>query len=539
MSANPNYVPHSAAATALYRSTGQWNDELVVHWIERWARETPQKAAIQPFQGPACSYAELNDKSLRFANALLGLGVKSGDVVAIQLPSSVEFIIAYLGVTRMGAILSTMHMPYREGELEPLVRFAEARAIICGPAAGSYEGHKMMGRLRERVPSLEHIILTAGSVDEPGLQSMEAMIEGAPARAIEHPPKASDPVLLCFTSGTSAAPKGIMRSSETITADARTYVRELLLTADDRSMIAPPFTHVFGLLCANNALYTGGTILPLTHFEPKLYTDMIEALRPTVVYSAPAHLAGALKADVLKGRDLSSVRDVVLGGAICPPQVAASFEALLPKGRVGSLFGMTEVLLVTQTPLDAPPSIRHVSVGRAIPGVEARIISKTGELVSGEDEGELQLSGFTVMAAYMKNEEANAAAFTEDGWYRTGDLAVWGPDQNIIITGRVKDMINRGGIKINPSDIENAIMEHDAVVLAAVVPTPDDVLGERICAVVTLVPGSTLELDELCAFLNQRNVGKMRWPERLVIIPEMPMTPTKKIIKGALQSMVR
>lgn len=330
-----------------------------------------------------------------------------------------------------------------------------------------------------------------------------------------------------------------MRSSQTLTADARTYVLELGLTSDDRSMIAPPFTHVFGLLCANNALYTGGTILPLTHFEPRLYVEMIETLKPNIIYSAPAHLAGVLKADVLKGRDMSSVRDVVLGGAICPPQVAAGFEAYLPHGRVGALFGMTEVLLVTQTPLDAPPSIRHSSVGRPIPGVEARIIAKTGKPVEEDEEGELQLSGFTIMAAYMKNEEANSAAFTQDGWFRTGDLAIWGPDGNIIITGRVKDMINRGGIKINPSDIENAIMEHDAVVLAAVVPMPDDVLGERICAVVTLVPEASLELDELCAFLGQKNVSKMRWPERLVVIPEMPMTPTRKIIKGALQSLVR
>lgn len=133
----PELCSPPPAAAALHRSSGKWNDDLVVHWVERWARETPQKIAVQPFDGPSCNYADLNDRSLRFANALLALGVKPGDVVAIQLPSSVEFIVAYLGVTRMGAILSTMHMPYREGELEPLVDFAEAKAIICGPAAGS------------------------------------------------------------------------------------------------------------------------------------------------------------------------------------------------------------------------------------------------------------------------------------------------------------------------------------------------------------------------------------------------------------------
>lgn len=538
MSMNPNYVPHDPALAAQHRASGRWNDDHVVHWVEHWAKETPEKIAIEPYGAPSCSYAALNDASLRFANALLDLGLRAGDVVAIQLPSSVEFITAYLGVTRMGAILSTMHMPYREGELEPLLNFAEAKAVICGPANGGYKGPEMMASLRQSVPSLVHVIVASGPV-QPGFLSMPEMIAKAKATPIAQPPKPSDPILLCFTSGTSAAPKGVMRSSETITADARAYTPELRLTSVDRSMIAPPFTHVFGLLCANNALYTGGTILPLTHFEPKLYTDMIEALKPTIIYSAPAHLAATLKADILKGRDLSSVRQVVLGGAICPPHVAAAFETFLPNGRVGALFGMTEVLLVTQTPLDASPDIRHASIGRPIPGVEARIVKASGEPVTGDQEGELHLGGFTILTAYMKNAEANAAAFTEDGWFRTGDLAVWGEGGNIVITGRVKDLINRGGIKINPSDIENAIMDHEAVVLAAVVPMPDEVLGERICAFVTLKGDAKLEMDELCAFLASRNVGKMRWPEKLIVIPEMPMTPTRKIIKGALQSMVR
>lgn len=304
-------------------------------------------------------------------------------------------------------------------------------------------------------------------------------------------------------------------------------------------MIAPPFTHVFGLLCANNAFYTGGTILPVEQFVPEVYVQMLEVMRPTVVYSAPAHLASTLKGGLLEGRDLGSVRQVILGGSICPPQVAADFEAHLPNGKVGSLFGMTEVLLVTQTPMDEGPDVRHWTVGRPIPGVEARIVSADGAPVANSEEGELQLRGFTILPGYMKNDAANAAAFTSDGWFRTGDLAVWDDKGNITITGRVKDLINRGGIKINPSDIENTIVEHDAVVMAAVVPMPDDVLGERICACLTLKPGARIELDELCAFLSTRGIAKMRWPERLFVIDEMPMTPTRKIIKGVLQSRVR
>jgi non-ribosomal peptide synthetase component E (peptide arylation enzyme) len=196
---------------------------------------------------------------------------------------------------------------------------------------------------------------------------------------------------------------------------------------------------------------------------------------------------------------------------------------------------MTEVLLTTQTPMNGSPRSRHGTVGRPVPGIEARIVDDAGTPVANEEIGELQMRGFSVMSGYIKNPDANASSFTDDRWYCTGDLASWDEEGNIVIVGRKKDIINRGGIKINPSDIEAIIMQHEDVTGAALIGMPDDVLGERICAFVTLVRGASIDLEKLCSYLEQRGVAKMRWPERVMVIDEMPTTPTRKVVKRALQ----
>jgi non-ribosomal peptide synthetase component E (peptide arylation enzyme) len=533
---NSDFIRHPREVAEAYIASGVWNDDTMWGWLDEWASTTPDQVAVREADGRIHTYRELCDASKRFANKLVEIGLRKGDVVAIQLPSCAEFLIAYFGITRMGGVLATMHMPFRDGELDPLLRFSQARAIICAPPSGKYEGPVMMERLRTAIPALSHIIVARGEARGGDWLDMAEMIDDGSPYPPADPPAASDPALLCFTSGTSSAPKGVMHAYETLAADARAYVAMVGLTSGDRSMVAPPFTHIFGLECVNNAVCSGGTIMPLEHFTSHAYAEMLEKLRPTVVYSAPAHLAATLKERELEGRDLTSIRQVILGGSICPPHLASEFETHLPNGRVGSLFGMTEVLLVTQTPMDGEPGVRHGTVGRPIPGAEVRIVDAEGATITDGSEGELQVRSFTTMAGYMKNEAANAKAFTPDGWFRTGDLAAWDGKGNIVITGRLTDVINRGGVKINPSDIENVICDHEKIVHAALVPIPDDVLGERICAALTLVPGASLDLEELCAFLAERGVAKMRWPERVVIVDEMPMTPTRKISKGALRS---
>ncbi len=190
-------------------------------------------------------------------------------------------------------------------------------------------------------------------------------------------------------------------------------------------------------------------------------------------------------------------------------------------------------------PADDQPETRLHKIGRAIDGIEMRITAEDGSVRPAGVEGELEIRGYTVFPGYFGNEAANREAFRDGGWFRTGDLGIIDETGHLILTGRIKDIINRGAIKINPIDIETLIMSHPAVFDAAIVPMPDDVLGERACLCVTLVPGGALALDDTTSWLAEHGVAKMRWPERLEIIDVMPMTPTRKIIKGELVKRIK
>lgn len=530
---NPIFMPHDPAQRRDFRDRGLWNDDLLTTYLERWAAETPDKPClIMPGEGEL-SFAEVRERSLRFANALVARGYRKGDVVAIQLPNLPEFLIAYFGLTMMGGVLCTLHMPYRAGEMEPLIRFGRARAIICAPADEKYDAPATMLELCREIDHLEEVIVATGDAPAGCLSMQDLMREGS-TEPLSDPATAGDPVQLCFTSGTSAAPKGVMRTSETITANARIYSPTIDLGADDRVLVAPPFTHVFGLCCVAAAVHSGAPIVLMPLFSPEAFAGAIASGRPSVIFCTPAHIALTMRAGLFDGADLSAIKTVVIAGSVCPPEIAAEFEAMLPNGICGQLFGMTECILVTQTPADAPASVRHGGVGRPTPGIEARIAAPDESALPPGEEGELQLRGYSLMPGYASNPEATRAAFTDDGWFKTGDLGVADEDGNVSITGRVKDLINRGGVKINPTDVENVINAHSAVVQCAVVPMPDPALGEKACAFVTLAEGAGFTFEDMVAHLEANGVAKMRWPERLEIIESMPMTPTKKIQKNLL-----
>lgn len=527
-----NAPRHSEKTIAKFEQAGYWNKDILPDYLKRWAEDEPERVALRATEKDV-TFGEFYRSSLRLANSLLAMGLKKGDVVGIQMPNVPEYMISYMGVTMMGGVLATMHMPYRGGEMEPLLNHGKAKAVICTAPMANHDAPATMLELKKKVATLEHV-LVAGEDAPEGTVSLLQLIADGEEKEIADPPSVEDFCALCFTSGTSAAPKGVMRSYQTFAANARIFAPEIELTSDDVVMVAPPFTHVFGLLCANLCIYSGAINLLFPLFSPDAYAERLINGRPTVVFSAPAHVAATIKAGLLDGVDLSSIRDVIIAGSVCPPEVAAALEKRMPGGRAGQLFGMTEVLLVMQTPLDAGPEVRHTSTGRCTNGVEARVTSAEGEILGVGEEGELELSGYTIMEGYLDNPAANAAAFAGDGWFKTGDLATIDQDGNVVITGRVKDLINRGGIKINPTDIENAIMAHDAVVQAAVVPMADDVMGEKACLFVTLRDGADFSFEQMTAHLSEHGFAKMKWPERLEIIDEMPVTPTRKIIKGEL-----
>jgi non-ribosomal peptide synthetase component E (peptide arylation enzyme) len=519
-----------------YKEAGYWTDTMPHEVLAEWAKKTPDAPALI---GPnaSFSYADFHEKSRRFASGLLGLGVRRGDVIGLQLPNIPEFLIAYLGAQMMGAVPCMFHMPYRSGELEMLIAHARPRAVVCVGASEKYDAPALMQQLRERSPTLKAIIVVGGQAPA-GCLAFDHL-SSTDIVEISDKPEADDPALILFTSGTSAQPKAVVHGHRTLTASAFHTGARMGITARDVVLCAPAHTHAFGLCIAVTIMLSGAANALLPEYSPQALAETIQRAKPTVILCGLAHIQAGLRAG-LWGPDVTrSVERIFTGGAFCPPEVLRSLEAALSSGTVFQVWGMTEVWMPILHDLRAPLDLRAASLGLPPVGHEVRVAARDGTVLAPGEEGELQMRGPFLMARYYGNDPATREAFTDDGWFRTGDMAIIDENGFIAITGRLKDVINRGGIKINPLDIEALMDAHPAVQISAVVPMPDEMLGERACLFVQPVPGRMLTLDKVCEYLAANNVAKLRWPERLEFIEAMPMTATRKVTKRKLVEILK
>jgi cyclohexanecarboxylate-CoA ligase len=297
------------------------------------------------------------------------------------------------------------------------------------------------------------------------------------------------------------------------------------LTAGDRILCAAPLSHLYGLYSLHCAWALGASTVLLPAFTPPELASAVEKNQPTALWTAPAHLAACRAAGLFDQHDWSSLKMAIVSGSTAAPELVRFFAAKVPGCAVTQLWGMTELQAGLYTRPADPFEMSAATAGRASPGTEVRV----------SPEGELQVRGPLLFSGYYKNEDYTAQAFTADGWFRSGDLA---EERNgyFAITGRSKDLINRGGVKFNPLDVELLLDSHPKILQSALVPMPDPILGEKACAFVTLKPGAdAVTLNELVDYLLERRIAKNKLPEKLVVIAEMPLTPTRKIIKGRLR----
>ncbi len=525
-----------AAVAAGYLHSGDWTDDTVASLLKHWATVTPERAALMG-AGATLTYSETFRRARRLAGALTTLGIAKGDVVAIQLPNLPEFALAYYAVTMIGAVLGTLHMPLRRADMQPMLAHGRARVVICAAASDGYDAPAEMLHLASQPTSIEHV-LVAGTQAPTGTIALSDCIADGEFPVAQGKPDASDPALLCFTSGTSTAPKAVVHNHHTMLSNNRLCAPIYGITAKDRVLSGAPFTHAFGICVINFTLCAGATNVLMPAFSPPMLADAIEEYKPDLLFLAPAHIAACLSAGGFRERDLSSIRHVTVSGAACPYQLAHDFEVLLENGVVGQMWGMSETYMGLHTPFDAPADVRHGSLGAATPAVAHRIVLSDETLASTGEEGEIHVRGCSVIPEYFGNADANAAAFTADGWFRTGDLAVSDERGDVRITGRVKDIINRGAIKYNPADIELLLTGHPGIREAAIIPMPDPMLGEKACLFAVCDDDTALSLDDVRRFLADHDIAKLKWPERLVLIDAMPITPTRKVSKAALARML-
>ena len=475
---------YSAADEREYLARGWWrDDDTLWQWLQKHASSQGERPAVVSNSG-TLTWRQLRDRVLRVAAGMKKKGIGAGDVVAIQLPNVPEFLIAHLAIARLGAVMCTIHMPYRGAEIE---------------AIRSHSGAKLF-------------------INTVELEEGEPLPESHPA------PDARDPFLLLYTSGTTASPKGVPHPYRTMLGNSRMGAREHLLSGDSRVLCAAPLSHLYGLYSLHCAWSVGACTVLLPAFKPDELAAAVEKHKPTALWGGPAHVAACRNAGLFDKHDWSSLRLAIVSGSMAPPALVRYFAEKLPGCAVTQLWGMTELQAALYTRPGDGTEAAATSAGRPSPGTQVRI----------SDEGELQVKGPLTFSGYYRNEEANRTAFTPDGWFRSGDLADK-RGEYYAITGRIKDVINRGGVKFNPADVEALLDSHPQILQSAIVPMPDPVLGEKACAFVTLKPGAAAPtLDEITSYLLDKRIAKNKLPERLVVIAEMPLTPTRKIIKGRL-----
>jgi len=489
-----------------YNARGWWAQDTLAKWLARHVAERPHAPALA-FQDSILTWKTLQDRVLRTAAGLRASGVARGDAVAVQLPNTSEFIISYFAIARLGAVMCTLHMPYRGAEIETLMRHSRARLAICMPQSKDMFGGKGI----------------AFADINPSNSLSNDFVE----------PQAGDPFLLLYTSGTTAAPKGVVHPYRTMLGNGRLGAPEHRLTDKDRILCAAPFSHLYGLYSLHCAFAVGACTVLLPVFKPDDLASTVEKHKPTALWTAPAHVAACRAAGLFDKHDWSSLKLAIVSGSMAPASLIREFAEKLKQCAVTQLWGMTELQAGLYTRPGDPFEMSATTAGRPSPGTEVRV----------SDEGELQVRGPLLFSGYLRNDEANANAFTADGWFRSGDLAEArraSPDDSrgeyFAITGRSKDIINRGGVKFNPADVEMLLDSHPKILQSALVPMADAVLGEKACAFVTLRKiDDLITLDELVAYLLEQKIAKNKLPERLVIVPEMPLTPTRKIIKGRLR----
>jgi acyl-CoA synthetase (AMP-forming)/AMP-acid ligase II len=520
------------AMAARWRGAGLWSDETLATVLARRVRETPEREALTDGKRRV-SYRELADGIDRMAARLRALGIGPGDVVTIQLPNWIEFAFVFFALERLGAVAVTVSVDFRSRELEYIMRFADSKMLVCCAQFRGFDHAAMAAELKPRLPALAAIGIVGGAAPA-GMVGLDDVVaaRGAPLGYAPVAMDADTVMRMAFTSGTTGNPKGVMHSHNTTLAACRILNGDLGLAADDVMMIWLPLGLNWGYLTLVQAVLAGAKAVLLDRFSPAAALDLIARERVTYIPTAPASLTAILEEPGLGRRDLSSLRIVVSGGASAPVETIRMWRRAAP-GAVRELLGMLETGYQAYTrPSDDPERVAG-SVGVPASHMGLRLVDPDGRDVPTGVEGEICCDGPSVHLGYHNNPSANAEAFLPDGWFRSGDLGLIDPDGRLRIVGRLKEMINRGGKKFFPREIEEILYTHPQVRYAAIVGIPDARLGERNCLCLVPRVGETPTLADILAFLGD-SVATYKLPERLELFAQFPFTPTGKIQRHAL-----
>ena len=506
------------------------------------------------------TYSDFNREVDALAKGFLALGLEKGDRLGIWAPNRLEWVLTQFATARVGVVLVNINPAYRLSELEYSLASVGCKALVLAQSTKNSNFLQMIRSLipeidicsktklcSAKLPKLKHVIVMDNVDSFDGLWSFESImvlgkqVSEETLSKCEEQLQPDDAINIQFTSGTTGQPKGATLSHYNIVNNAHLVTERIRLTENDRLAIPVPLYHCFGMVMgALGAVSKGATmVFPGEAFDAKETLDTLSKEKCTALYGVPTMFIAMLQELDLKTRDLSKMRTGVMAGTTCPVEVMKKVNEQMNMNEVTICYGMTETAPVSfQSFVDDPVEKRCETVGRVHPHLEVKIIDEKGQIVPVGSQGELCTKGYSVMKGYWNDLERTQASIS-DGWMHTGDLAVFDQEGFCTITGRVKDMIIRGGENIYPREIEEFLFSHPEVLDVQVFGIPNDRLGEVVCAYVIPVPNSNLTEDALNTFCVAK-ISHFKTPKYFRIVKTIPMTITGKPQKYVMRDeMVR
>jgi len=527
-----------------YLRLGYWKIESLVDLLEARARAIPERVFVTDVRGEL-SYGDIDNLAARVALHLLRLGLKRRDIVLLQFPNVREFIIAFFALQKIG-VIPVMCLPHhRARELSYFAELTGASAYLFPQRFRNFNYLPMAREIQATNPNLRHL-LALGEGSEPGVCYLDPWIAADPQlsnAAHELAQQRPDPFEVAFmllSGGTTGVPKLIPRTHVDYLCNATECAKVLNWGANTAFMVALPAAHNFplgapGMLAA---LVAGGRVAISASTEAETIFEAIDQQKPTFLGVTPALLITLLNSPQRQKYRLDSLRYIYAGGQKMLPELVQRTRNAWPFARPGQAFGMAEGLTNLSRPDDPWTDILETQGRPVSTADEIRIIGDGEEDLPAGAVGELITRGPYTIRGYYRSGEYNRQTFTADGFYRTGDMVRLHPSGNLVVEGRKKDLINRGGEKISAEEIENLILGYEKIHMAAVVAMPDAVMGERSCAFVTLRPGESLSLAELTSFLQGKRIAKFKLPERLEIVDSLPLSGMGKVSKKDLREII-
>lgn len=522
-----------------YTEKGIWDDTRLCDVWERSAREFPDKIALAD-SSRRIAYGEANLWIDRLALGFLEQGLQKDDLLVVQLPNSVELTLLRVACEKAGLLCLPILRTLRHTEVEYILRVTEASGIVIPHEFHGFDHCRMIRDLQPGLPRLKYTFV-AGEKVPPGFLSLNDILQKplekqcSPDYLEAKKCPATEFSFIAHTTGTTGFPKFVQYPACCRLSLARRNITYFGVTADD----------VFGhlgpaALGPNNLGYfgapmVGAQVALLEKFEPDAAFALIQRERVTIACVVPTIMALLIRHPRWQEYDCSSVRYWWCTGSSMNYKIAEGVEDKLG-GRIINVLGAVDFGGECVTSPAAPREVRMTTAGRPLEGsTEIRLMGDGGREVTGDGVGEIQGRGPSCVSGYFKDPEATGKCWSKDGWYSLGDLGRWNADGNLVVVGRKKDMIIRGGQNIYPIEVETLVATHPKVLEAAMVGYPDEVMGERACLFVVLRQDETVDLEEIIAFLKGKNIASFKLPERLEILDKLPLAAEQKIDKKALR----